>query len=240
MDFAVKTTGTPMVWIPPGEFEMGAGDPKDKASECRHRVRLTRGYWMAQTEVTQGEFIKVTGLNPSRITGSPYLPVDWVARDQAAAYCRKLTILEHRAHRLPPGHEYRLPTEAEWEYACRAGSEKDYSVPQNSVWSRETSGCRPHEVAESPPNNWGLYDMHGNAMEWCFDSWYDYPRRQTEVIINPFKIGPPDKERFVVRGGAWWAPPHYCSSHWRYVNYNDPSGFRGFRIVLGPAINPQL
>ena len=106
-----------MAWIPPGEFEMGSRDPKD---EGRHRVRLTKGYWMAQIEVTQREYNKVTGANPSRFAGSPYLPVDWVAWDQAAAYCRKLTDLEREAGRLPAGYEYRLPTEAEWEYACRA------------------------------------------------------------------------------------------------------------------------
>ncbi len=200
--FVVKTTGTPMAWIPPGEFEMGSRDPKNER-EPRHRVRLTRGYWMAQVEVTQGEFSKLTGANPSRVTGSPYLPVDWVAWDEAAAYCRKLTNLERKAKRMPPGYEYRLPTEAEWEYACRAGSDKDFSVPENLVWSRDPSGCRPHEVAESQPNNWKLYDMHGNAMEWCFDAWYDYPKGEKGVTIDPVKIGQPDKDKFVVRGGAW-------------------------------------
>ena len=109
--FALKTTGTPMAWIPPGEFEMGSRNPKD---EGRHRVRLTRGYWMAQVEVTQGEYRKVTGANPSRVTGSPYLPVDWVAWDQAAAYCRKLTNLERKAKqvasqvRVPPADRSRV------------------------------------------------------------------------------------------------------------------------------------
>ncbi len=209
----MKTTGTPMAWIPPDDFEMGSRDPKDQG---RHRVRLRKGYWMAQVEVTQGEFRKVTGTNPSRVTGSPYLPVDWVAWDQATAYCRKLTDLERKAGRLPGGYEYRLPTEAEWEYACRAGSDEDFGVPEKSVWWRETSGYRPHEVAESPPNQWGLYDMHGNAMEWCFDAWYEFPKGTTELTVDPFKIGNPEKDTFVVRGGAWWSPRHMCSSHWRY------------------------
>jgi len=234
--FAVKTTGTPMAWIPPGEFEMGSRDPKNER-EPRHRVRLTRGYWMAQVEVTQGEFSKVTGANPSRVTGSSYLPVDWVAWDQAAEYCRKLTNLEHKARMLPRGYVYRLPTEAEWEYACRAGSDEDFSVPEKLVWSRGPSGCRPHEVAESQPNKWGLYDMHGNAMEWCFDAWYDYPKGEKAVTIDPFKIGQPDKDTFVVRGGAWWSAPRMCTSHWRAKNHINPNVFRGFRIVLGTAIN---
>ena len=228
----MKTTGTPMAWIPPGEFVMGSRNPKD---EGRHRVRLTRGYWMAQVEVTQREFSKVAGGNPSRVTGSPNLPVDWVAWDQAAEYCRKLTNLEHKARMLPRGYVYRLPTEAEWEYACRAGSDEDFSVPEKLVWSRDPSGCRPHEVAESQPNKWGLYDMHGNAMEWCFDAWYDYPKGENDVTVDPFKIGEPDKDTFVVRGGAWWSVPHMCASHWRFLNHNNPNGFRGFRIVLGPG-----
>jgi formylglycine-generating enzyme required for sulfatase activity len=163
--------------------------------------------------------------------------VDWVAWNQAAAYCWKLTNLENKARRLPPGYVYRLPTEAEWEYACRAGSDEDFSVPAKSVWSRVTSGYRPHEVAESQPNKWGLYDMHGNAMEWCHDAWYDYPQGAKDVAVDPFKVGDPEKDTFVVRGGAWWSSPELCASHWRSKNYNNPNGFRGFRIVLGPAIN---
>jgi formylglycine-generating enzyme required for sulfatase activity len=236
-NFAVKTTGTPMAWIPPGEFMMGPGNPKDPGYERRHRVRLTYGYWMAQTEVTQGEYRRVSGANPSRVRGSPYLPVDWVARDQAAEYCLRLTNLEYKARlKLPRGYVYRLPTEAEWEYACRAGSDEDFSVPDKSVCWREACGYRPHEVAESPPNKWGLYDMHGNAMEWCFDAWYEYPKGDKGVTIDPFKIGRPDKDAFVIRGGAWWGPRHFCTSHWRYLNHNSPNGFRGFRIVLGPEI----
>jgi formylglycine-generating enzyme required for sulfatase activity len=236
--FAVKTTGTPMVWIEPGEFLMGMPNWNNTSFEMpRHRVKLTRGYWMAQTEVTQGEFSKVIGANPSRVRGSLDLPVDWVAWDQAMAYCQKLTRIERKENRIPRGYEYRLPTEAEWEYAARAGSDNDYSVPQNLVWSRETSGWRPHEVAESPPNKWGLYDMHGNAMEWCFDAWYEFPKGATEVTVDPFKVGNPEKDAFVVRGGAWWSSPHMCSSHWRAKNHSNANGFRGFRIVLAPAIS---
>ncbi len=232
--FVVKTTGTPMAWVPPGAFAMGSRDPTDHG---RHRVRLTKGYWMAQIEVTQGEYRKVTGANPSRVTGSPYLPVDWVAWDEAVAYCRKLNELEREADRLPAGYEYRLPTEAEWEYACRAGSDRDFSVPEEWVWSRDRGEGRPHEVAESQPNAWGLYDMHGNAMEWCLDAWGEYPEGTEDVTVDPFKIGQPDTETtFVVRGGAWWLGLGDCTSHWRSRNHNNPNGFRGFRIVLGPEI----
>jgi formylglycine-generating enzyme required for sulfatase activity len=231
--FILATTNTPMVWIKPGEFDIGSRDSKD---EGRHRVRITRGYWMAQIEVTQGEYSKVTGANPSRTRGSPYLPVDWVAWGEATAYCEKLTRLENEAGRLPAGHEYRLPTEAEWEHACRAGADHDFSVLEAPVWWAETSARRPHEVAESLPNRWGLYDMHGNAMEWCFDAWYEYPKGDKAVTVDPFTIGAPDKDTFVVRGGAWWSTLDSCSSYWRARNHNNPNAFRGFRIALAPTI----
>jgi serine/threonine protein kinase/formylglycine-generating enzyme required for sulfatase activity len=233
--FAVKTTGTPMVWIPPGDFEMGSDEPSYEATP-RHRVRLTKGYWMAQVEVAQGEYSKLTGTNPSRIKGSPYLPVDWVAWDQAVAYGRKLTDLERKESRLPAGYEYRLPTEAEWEYACRAGSDQDHSGPTSSFWTRENSGPRPHEVAESRPNRWDLYDMQGNAMEWCLDAWRPYPNDRKDVMVDPFEPGRPEQDIFVVRGGAWWTPSHTAASPRRDKNHNYANGFRGFRIVLAPQI----
>jgi formylglycine-generating enzyme required for sulfatase activity len=220
-----------MAWIKPGEFVMGTADPKD---EGRHRVRLTKGYWMAQVEVTQGAYEGLMNVNPSRITGSPYLPVDWVAWDQAVAFCRKLTEVERQAGRLPSGYEYRLPTEAEWEYACRAGSGQDFSVPEQRIWSRDRGEGRPHEVAESPPNPWGLYDMHGNAIEWCLDAWYEYPRSSKQVAVDPVTIGRPGRgASFVSRGGAWWIGGGECKSGWRDRTPDAPIGFHGFRIVLG-------
>ena len=106
---------------------------------------------------------------------------------------------------------------------------------RREAWSG-TAGKRCFTVAESQPNKWDLYDMHGNAMEWCFDAWYDYPKGAKEVTVDPFKIGQPDKDTFVVRGGAWWSIPQFCTSHWRDLNHNNPNGFRGFRIVLGPKL----
>ncbi len=244
--FAVKATatpvwaGTPMVWIKPGEFEMGSRDPNDK---LRHRVRLTKGYWIAQSEVTQGEYQKVTNGNPSRITGSPFLPVDSVAWDQAGEYCRKITEIERKAGRLSPaGYEYRLPTEAEWEYACRAGGDDNFSVPEPLIWSWDRGDGRPHEVAESQPNEWGLHDMLGNAMEWCLDAWYEYPKGSKEVVVDPLKIGQSGAlVPFVVRGGAWWITSDRCTSHWRDRAPNSPHAFHGFRIVLGPEIrDPKM
>ena len=87
-------------------------------------------------------------------------------------------------------------------------------MPEEWVWSRDRGDDRPHEVAESQPNPWGLNDMHGNAMEWCLDDWTEYPKKKNEVTVDPVKIGRPDKETtFVVRGGAWWLPADQCTSH---------------------------
>ena len=225
--------GSPLAWIEPGTFQMGSSRPDDVRRET---VVLTKGFWIGQTEVTQREYRRVMGVNPSRIGGSEYLPVDWVQWQDCEAFCRRLNDAARKAGALPGGYEYRLPTEAEWEYACRAGSDKDYSTSPVSVWDRDQSGRRPREVAESEPNAWGLYDMHGNAMEWCRDRWYDYPGRTTVSETDPYRPGKPTTESFVVRGGAWWLGADTCSSHWRSLCTNTPAGgYRGFRIALAPV-----
>lgn len=225
--------GSPLAWIEPGMFQMGSSRPDDVRRET---VTLTKGFWMGQTEVTQREYRQVMGVNPSRIGGSEYLPVDWVSWEDCEAFCRKLNDAARKVGTLPAGYEYRLPTEAEWEYACRAGSDKDYSTSPASVWDRDRSGRRPREVAESEPNAWGLYDMHGNAMEWCRDRWYDYPGRTTVSETDPYRPGKPTAESFVVRGGAWWLAADTCTSHWRSLCTNTPAGgYRGFRIALAPV-----
>lgn len=225
--------GSPLAWIEPGTFQMGSSRPGDVRTQT---VTLTNGFWIGQTEVTQREYRQVMGFNPSRIAGSDYLPVDWVAWEDCEAFCRKLNEAARQAGTLPAGYEYRLPTEAEWEYACRAGSEEDYSTAPQSVWDRERSDRRPREVAEAEPNTWGLYDMHGNAMEWCRDRWYEYPGRTTASETDPYRPGRPAVESFVVRGGAWWLAADTCSSHWRSLCTNTPAGgYRGFRVALAPA-----
>jgi WD40 repeat protein/formylglycine-generating enzyme required for sulfatase activity len=241
--FAVGTTGRPMAWIPPGDFDQGAAVARPKDEERRHRVRLTRGFWMGQYEVTQGEWEQLLGANPSRARGSPYLPVDWVSWVDATRFCRELTRRESKAGRLPEGHEYRLPTEAEWEYACRAGSGEDYSVRPGGFWDQDTSGGQPHEVGEGEPNAWGLHDMHGNVWEWCADAWHEYPGPGAAVRVDPYHPGDPARDRFVLRGGAWWTPAEStwvptgeCRSSARERNRSVAGGYRGFRVVLGPVL----
>ena len=107
-------------------------------------------------------------------------------------------------------------------------------MPRADVWSRETSGGRAHEVAEHAPNAWGLYDMNGNAMQWCADAWTETLAPGT--VSDPYVAGDPATDRFVVRGGAWWLGADQCTSGWRSMNPASANGYRGFRIVLGPVL----
>jgi formylglycine-generating enzyme required for sulfatase activity len=169
-----------------------------------------------------------------RTCGSPFLPVDGVSWEQAGAFCKALTTLER--NRLPRGYVYRLPTESEWEYACRAGSEEDFSVEPEGFWSSETSGWQLHEVGSGAANAWNLFDMHGNVSEWCLDNWID-PLEAPPASVDDAVVLPKDlKGDFVLRGGAWWRSRGHCSSRARESCRNQPGGHRGFRVVLGPML----
>jgi formylglycine-generating enzyme required for sulfatase activity len=232
--FIVGTTGRPMAWIAPGEFDQGSRNPNNQEQERKHRVRLTKGFWMGEYEVSQGEWQALRKRNPSRAQGSPYLPVDWVSWQDAMRFCEELTRREKEAGRLPEGYQYRLPTEAEWEYACRAGSEGDFSTGHS--WNKDNSGGQPHEIGAGVPNAWGLYDMHGNVSEWCADAWHNYPK-DIKVVIDPYQSGDQAKDHFVIRGGAWWTAAQACRSSARDRNPSVAGGYRGFRVVLGPTLS---
>jgi formylglycine-generating enzyme required for sulfatase activity len=178
--------GLTYVWIPPGTFSMGCS-PGD--SECNHdekpahKVTITRGYWMGQTEVTQDAYKRVTGSNPSRFKGG-HLPLETVNWNEAQAYCRAVGM--------------RLPTEAEWEYAARAGDTSARYGPLDSVvWYNGNSGSTTHEIAQKEANRFGLFDMLGNVWEWAAD-WYGpysaYSQRDPR--------GPSSGQYRVLRGGS--------------------------------------
>ena len=225
-----------MKWIKAAEFEMGSADPKKKDSEPAHRVKLSRGYWMASYETTQSQFRKLMGDDASRFNGSPHLPVDHVSHHDASVYCERLTEVERKAGRLPSDYIYRLPTEAEWEYACRAGSSNDFSVPEAKFWRSGTSQEQTHEVGTSEPNAWGLYDMSGNVWEWCYDGFGPYSKWESLSTDPLFLTKIP--ESHVVRGGAWWTAAQDCRSTRRDQSTGD--GFVGFRIVLAAKFKPGV
>ncbi len=181
------------VYIPPGEFTMGCS-PGD--SDCYedekppHPVRITQGFWLGQTEVTQAAYRKVTGQDPSRFNGDQR-PVESVTWDQAASYCQAVGM--------------RLPTEAEWEYAARAGSPgARYGALDDVAWYDKNSGGETKPVGGKVPNAWGLYDMLGNVWEWTADR-YDGSYYRSSPSTDP--AGPASEEERVLRGGSWGVAP---------------------------------
>jgi formylglycine-generating enzyme required for sulfatase activity len=232
--FVLPPTGMPLAWIPPGEFRMGSG-----ASVQGHRVKLTKGFWMGQYLVTQGEWQALMGANPSHVQGSRYLPVDYVSWDDATRFCRKLTELERSAKRLPRDYEYRLPTEAEWEYACRAGANGDYAVDPGDIWHAGNSGGRVHEVGERSPNAFSLYDMQGNVWEWCYDAWHDFPKGNRPPEVDPVHFAQSPNDARVLRGGGWWLGANDSRCSVRDWDRGAGGGYRGFRIVLAPVLHKK-
>jgi formylglycine-generating enzyme len=183
--------GRTYVWIPPGRFLMGCSLGE---SECdidekpAHEVTITRGFWLGQTPVTQAAYQRVIGSNPSRFKGTN-LPVEQVTWEEARAYCAAIG--------------GRLPTEAEWEYAARAGTTGSrYGDLDQIAWHQDNSGSRTHEVAQKQPNAYGLYDMLGNVFQWTAD-WYGFytPGAQSDPS------GPSNGQGRVLRGGSWLHPP---------------------------------
>ena len=241
------TVNLDMIWIKPGTFMMGS--PEDElcrdGDETQHQVTLTKGYWLGKYEVTQAQYEAVMGTNPSYFKGAD-LPVEKLSWYDAKDFCTKLTAKEKAAGRLPEGYEYTLPTEAQWEYACRAGTttalnsgknlsdeadEEECPEMDEVGWYYYNSDEMTHPAGQKQPNAWGLYDMHGNVFEWCLDWYGDYP---ASPVTDP--TGPTTGDYRVLRGGSWYFYASSCRSAYRYegrlVNYNDNYGFR---VALAPV-----
>jgi formylglycine-generating enzyme required for sulfatase activity len=218
-----------MVWIKPGTFSMGSpqGEKNRISDELQHSVTLTKGFYIGKTEVTQAQWQAVMGDNPSLFKGAN-LPVEKVKWDDAVAFCSELTKRARKAGRLPEGYAYRLPTEAEWEYACRAGTTGPYAIRQG--WYKKNSGDKTHEVGKKKTNAWDLHDMHGNVAEWCQD-WYDaYP---VEHVRDP--RGPANGSEHVLRGGNYGNQARTCRSANRHkMKPLGHGSYFGFRAVLAP------
>ena len=226
-----NSLGMQFVMIPPGEFMLGSS-PDERwrhDNEFKHRVRISRSFLLGTTEVTQKEWLSVISANPSYFKGDD-LPVDSISWKEAVEYCHRLSDKE--------GRRYRLPTEAEWEYACRAGTSRAFytgdSIGANQANLTTMGGSYTGQtlpVGSFPANPWGLYDMHGNVREWCADWFGDYPN---ELVIDP--SGPLSGRLRVVRGGCWGSYESTARSACR--NYaGEPLGrswLRGFRVALDP------
>lgn len=219
----------PFRWIAPGTFWMGSpeDEPERDAAETRHEVELTAGFWLAETETTQRLYQAVTGKNPSEFSGDS-LPVDTVSWDEAAAFCEAL----NRQLNLNAG--FRLPTEAEWEYAARSGDQSSgIETLTACAWTAEpTESGSTHPVGTKEANGWGLCDMRGNLWEWCADGWSDYPQ---DKATDPFASGDGKPVR-IDRGGCWDSPPKHARYAWRGVyEHERKSRFVGFRIARTPS-----
>ncbi len=231
-----KATGIKLVRIPAGTFTMGsAGDEADHGADesPQTRVTLTKDFFLGATDVTQGQYESLMNTNPSDFKSAGRdAPVEEVSWDDAMAFCQKLTERERIAGRLPEDYVFTLPTEAQWEYACRAGTTGAYATdPAETSWYDRNSGGTTHLVGAKLPNAWGLYDMTGNVYQWCAD-WYAnrYPGGE---VTDP--TGPDSGSVHVLRGGGWYYDRSYCRSAYRDFDPGYRANFIGFRVALNPV-----
>ena len=229
-----------LLWVEPGAFLMGSppDEPdRNKAEGPQVSVTLTRGFWLGRTEVTQAQYEAVMGMNPSTFAAAGKdAPVERVSWSDAMVFCRKLTARERAAGRLPEGHAFTLPTEAQWEYACRAGTTGSYpGEPDAMAWTVENSGGTTHPVATKRPNAWGFHDMSGNVLEWCLD-WYDaYPRGSA---TDPH--GPRRGHYRIARGGSWRVGASVGRSAARAGGSEGRLDYTmGFRVALAAATDSR-
>ncbi len=219
------------VWIEPGRFVMGSEYYEEKPP---HQVMISKGLWMGETEVTQGQWVEMMGTSPwegkKYVKNGADIAATFVNWSDAVAFCAKV--------REKANERFRLPTEAEWEYACRAGTSTRFSFGDNEAelgdyaWWKgnavDAGETYAHAVAKKKANPWGLYDMHGNATEWCNDWFGDYPDKPVEDPRGP-RIG----RARVFRSGSWYNPPRFCQSASRNEYAPDGCGdSSGFRVVL--------
>ena len=228
-NFTTETADVPMIWIAPGSFMMS----NTQGSDDDTFVTLTRGYWLGRTEVTQEQWQSVMENVPvpSFFKGSdrPVERVSWVL---AMEFCHKLSERERAAGRVPEGYDYTLPTEAQWEYACRAGTTGSFAGElADLAWFERNSDRQTHPVAQKQPNAWGLYDMHGNVWEWCADGYGGYPGGRADDPMNDY-TGPSAGSSRILRGGGWNSSVGECRSGYRIWQSLNAGG--GFRLALTP------
>jgi formylglycine-generating enzyme required for sulfatase activity len=247
--------GIKLCWCPPGKFTMGSpkSEPERRPDESQVEVTLTRGFWMAKYETTQADWQRVVGQLPGESTAQlpvqDDLPVGNVNFAEAEDYCQKLTKLSHASGELPKGWEFRLPTEAQWEYACRAGTSTatsfgdSLSSKQANFQGKPYNGGEPGPslgkaapVGSYPANAWGLQDMHGNTFEWCRD-WYhsqlpggvDPDLYDAKATATRSGNGDISRSR---RGGCWTDDGWPCRSAFR-LRFEPERRYDhiGFRVV---------
>lgn len=243
--FITNSLGMKLAAIPAGRFTMGSpeNEPERYDNEGpQHEVELTKGFYLGVYPVRQDDYQAVTGSNPSNFTDDGHRPVERITWFDAVAFCNRLSQREKLSpcYRIDGqkvqtevGNGYRLPTEAEWEYACRAGTTTRWWFGDNELrlgdfaWFDENSDGMTHPVGQKASNDWGLHDMHGNVWEWC-DDWYG-------MYSSDQAIDPTGSEHYtgrILRGGSWLYGACYCRCAFRLAYRPDlRSYFNGFRVV---------
>jgi len=254
-----EVAGVELCWCPPGRFRMGSppDEPERRPGEDRVEVTLTRGFWMGKFEVTQGQWKRVIGDLPGDLTAElpagDDFPVGNVNFAEAEGFCRRLTELGRRSGDLPKDWEFRLPTEAQWEYACRAGTTTatafgdKLSSQQANFQGEPYNGAEPGpslhraaRVGSYPANAWGLHDMHGNSYEWCRDWYHARLPGGTDPDLYSAKTSATKSEHGdisrVRRGGCWADEGWPCRSAFR-LRFEPERRYDhiGFRVV---AVQP--
>lgn len=221
--------GIQFQWCPAGTFDMGSpsDEPGRSDGEVLHEVTLTKGFWLSRYEIAQAQWEDVMGENPSEFAGEDR-PVEHVSWDDVQEF---LTLM----NTAKAGSPYRLPTEAQWEYACRAGTTTrfywgdDFGETEidDNAWYQDNGNNETHPVGEKDPNPWGLHDMIGNVREWCQDFYREYP----ETAETDPK-GPDVGDEHAIRGGSWEDEPYACRAASRQFRPPDAQlGFLGFRLL---------
>jgi formylglycine-generating enzyme required for sulfatase activity len=247
--------GIGIAWCPPGRFRMGSppDEPGRRGDEAQVDVTFTRGFWIARTETTQGEWQRIAGSFPDQPPTETFglgaaFPVYWINFAEAERFCARLTERARRAGTIPATWECRLPTEAQWEYACRAGTDTAFAFgaalsPDRANFDPKavpgvrggSPNVRATPVGRYPANAWGISDMHGNIFEWCRDWYHAQLPGGTDPDIYT-TLGQPNGDGSysrVRRGGAWNDPPVFCRSAFR-LRYEPErrSDHIGFRVVI--------
>ncbi len=255
-EVVTNALGMRFIAVPAGRFTMGSpvSEPGRERVETLHTVVISKGFYIQETEVTQGQWKRLVGFNPSAFPEcGDNCPVDTVSWDQCMEFIRVLNQYERTT-------KYRLPTEAEWEYACRAGTTTAFTSGPltqtackpvdpaldsvgwycaNSGYKNPPDDLRPHPVKTKKPNRWGIYDMHGNVQEWCLDAckWRDILRGRVGATTDTYRDNIVDPlstrgDRRIFRGGGWHQTPRYCrSAHRGYYKPVAKRNSLGFRIV---------
>lgn len=241
-----------MIWVEPGRFKMGSAIGQiTEVLEPQFTVALTQGFWLSKHLVTQKQwqlvmgtkrtealkFYETLGFGQENVPNYPMTHVDW---DDAMSFCNVLN--QKWLSKVPNDYIFSLPTSAQWEYACRAGTDSLYhsgsTIEDLSrvAWHGENSSNSMHPVGEKEPNNWGFYDMHGSVFEWCYDPYSGYPSRDYAVDW----VGQGNDIVRILRGGDYWKHPpsseyFFCASH-KPVDCNEGAFWTSFRLCLRPII----